>query len=104
LFVGDDGEGFEGLESELERRLEGFDEAADGVVVLRLGGEAVAAGDLADLDAAVVGLGGVVGDEGVQDRAEVVAALDSSGSGLRVGSVSAAASRSSSVSLREMEF
>ena len=71
LLVGDDGEGFEGLEGELQGRLEGFDEAADGVVVLGLGGEAVAAGDLADLEAAVGG--GVVGDELVEDGAEVVA-------------------------------
>ncbi len=71
LFVGDYGEGFEGLEGELEGRLEGLDEAADGVVVLGLGGEAVAAGDLADLEAAVAG--GVVGDELVEEGAEVVA-------------------------------
>ena len=71
LFVGDDGEGFEGLEGELEGWLEGFDEAADGVVVLGLGGETVAAGDFADLEAAVGG--GVVGDELVEEGAEVVA-------------------------------
>ena len=71
LLVGDDGEGLEGLEGELQGRLQRFDEAADGVVVLGLGGEAVAAGDLADLEAAVGG--GVVGDELVEDGAEVVA-------------------------------
>jgi hypothetical protein len=71
LFVGDDGEGFEGLEGELEGWLEGLDEAADGVVVLGLGGEAEAAGDFADFEAA--GGVGVVGDELVEEGAEVVA-------------------------------
>ena len=59
LFVGDDGECFERLERQLQRRFERLDEAADGVVILGLGGEAVAAGDFADFDAAVVA--GVVG-------------------------------------------
>ncbi len=71
LLVGDDGEGFERLQGELQGRLERFDEAADGVVVLGLGGEAVTAGDLANLEAAVAG--GVVGDELVEDGAEVLA-------------------------------
>ena len=53
LFVGDDGEGFERLERELQRRLQALDETADGIVVLRLSGQAVAAGDLADFEAAV---------------------------------------------------
>ncbi len=44
-------------------------------MVLGLGGETVAAGDLADLDAAVVGGGGVVGYEGFEEGAEVVAEL-----------------------------
>ena len=91
LLVGDDGEGFERLEGELERRLEGLDEAADGVVVLGLGGEAEAAGDFADLEAAVAV--GVVGDELVEDGAEVVAEL--AGGAVLLGSmllVAAAAS------------
>src|SRR5216683_5869712 len=71
LLVGDDSEGLERLQGELQRRLQGLDEAADGVVVLGLGREAVAASDLADLEAAVAG--GVVGDELVEDGAEVLA-------------------------------
>jgi hypothetical protein len=49
-------------------------------MVLGLGGEAVAAGDFTDLEAAIAG--GVVGDELVEERAEVVA--EAAGGELRV--------------------
>src|SRR6185437_7305979 len=92
LLIRDNGEGFERLEREFQGRLETLDEAADGVVVLRLGGKAEAAGNLTNLEAAVVG--GIVGDELIEDGAEVVAeatgvlrllARGGSGVGLGVG-------------------
>ena len=83
LLVGDDGERLEGLQGELQRGLEALDEAADGIVVLGLGAQAEAAGDLADLEAAVAI--GVVGDELFEDGAEVVAELALAGFGLAGG-------------------
>src|SRR5208283_914951 len=64
LLVGDDGEGFESGHGEAERRTKGLNEAADDVVVLRLGVELVAAGDGADFDAVI--FRGKVGDEFVE--------------------------------------
>ena len=73
LLVGDDGQGFKRLERELEGRFEALDEASDGVVIFGLGAEAEASGDFADLEAAIAV--GVVGDELVEEGAEVVAEL-----------------------------
>ena len=51
LLVGDHGQGFQRRQRKLERRLEALDEAADGLVVLRLGGHLEAAGHFPDADA-----------------------------------------------------
>ena len=64
LLVGDDGQSFQRRQRELERRLQALHKSADGVVALGLGGHAIAAGDLANLDSAIVG--GIVGDELVE--------------------------------------
>ena len=71
LLVGDDCEGFESLQGELQRGLQGFDEATNGIVILGLGGQTVTTGDLADLEAAI--RAGVVGNELIEDGAEIVA-------------------------------
>src|SRR5581483_4973414 len=49
LLVRDDGERLERLQRQLQRRLEGFYEASNCIVVLRLGGKPETAGDLANL-------------------------------------------------------
>ena len=56
LLVGDHGEGFERRHRQAQRRLQALDEVAHHVVMLRLGVELLAAGDVADFDAAIVGL------------------------------------------------
>src|SRR6185312_12796900 len=83
LFIGHDGQRFQRLQRKLQRRFQRLDEAADGVVILGLGGEAVAAGNFADFDTAPVA--GVVGHELVKKRAEVVAEGFFAGLGLLRG-------------------
>jgi len=51
LLVGDHGQGLQRRQRELERRLEALDEAADGLVVLRLSGHFEAAGHFPDAHA-----------------------------------------------------
>jgi len=65
LFVSDDGECFQCLQRQSDWRLQALGEGHDDVVVLGLGGHAIAACDLPDFHAAVAG--SVVGSEFVDD-------------------------------------
>src|SRR5581483_9921064 len=56
LLVSDDSKGFERRQREPYRRLETFGESANDVMLVRLGGHAVTAGDLAHFDP-VIGRG-----------------------------------------------
>jgi hypothetical protein len=95
LLVGDDGQGFQRRQRELERRLQALDKEPHRVVALGLGGHAVAAGDLANLDAAIVG--GVGGDQFVEQLAENGADLAVALAGLALGgSASSSANRAES--------
>src|SRR5579862_5364842 len=66
LLVGDNGQRFQGGHGEAQRRAQALDEAANDVVVLRLGVHLVATGDGTDFDAAL--FDGVAGDQFVQRR------------------------------------
>ena len=68
LLVGNHGQRLERGQGELQRRLEALDKEADGVVALRLGGHAIAAGNFANLDTAAVR--GIFGDELIDDLAK----------------------------------
>src|SRR6185503_14837946 len=60
LLVRDHGQGFERREREPDRRLQALGKITDNVVMLRLGGHAISARDLANLDAAI-GSSAIVG-------------------------------------------
>ena len=68
LLVGDHGQRFQRGQRELEGGFRLLTKSADRVVALRLGGHAVAAGNLANLDAAIVG--GILGDQLVEQLAQ----------------------------------